>query len=82
MFVAVLNWNALLSRFLNRKSKESSWIPLVGGAAISIGIFLMPLNGAAKWFWVPLLLDWGCLPGIIFTTLYYLKRRNEPSLKK
>jgi hypothetical protein len=81
-WVSVLNWHAVLSRFFNRKSRESSWIPVVGGAAISIGIFLMPLNGTAKWFWVALLLDWGCLPGIIFTILYYLKRKNKALLKR
>jgi hypothetical protein len=55
-----------------RKRKAPSWIPLVGGITGVIGLWLLPVPAAHRWWWVPLIVDWGSVPGISHATAYYL----------
>ena len=51
-----------------------SWVPLLGGAACAAALLLVPVPDLHWWWWVPLLVDWGSLPGITHTAVYYLAR--------
>jgi len=57
-----------------RKEEAPSWIPLIGGGLGAIGVAIMPIPGSVSWFWVPLLLDWGCFLGIFDTLMFHLLR--------
>src|SRR5215471_13950833 len=46
-----------------RKVEAPSWIPLIGGVLGVFGLGVIPLELAHKLCWLPLLLDWGSLPG-------------------
>jgi hypothetical protein len=63
-----------------RKVAAPSWIPLVGGVSGVFGLGFIPVKLAHKLCWLPLLLDWGSLPGILHTIIGYMihftRRRN------
>lgn len=54
------------------KRKHESWIPLIGGALGCVGCLLSPYAVLNRYWWVPLLLDWGCVPGFGHCAVYYL----------
>ena len=55
-----------------RRKKTSSWIPLVAGVCGSLALVVAPLPQASRWWWIPLILDWGSIPGLLFTLGYFL----------
>jgi len=63
-----------------RKVPAPSWIPLMGGMCGVFGFALIPIEMAHKLCWLPLILDYGSLPGLlhtaIFHVIYYNRRRN------
>jgi hypothetical protein len=54
-----------------RKVEAPSWIPLLGGVLGVFGLGVIPLELAHKLCWLPLLLDWGSLPGILHTIIAF-----------
>jgi hypothetical protein len=79
LWLIVGNWYCVLIYLF--RSRHSSWVPVLGGALGSIGCLASPhpeLNGV---WWLPLLLDWGTIPGIVFSTFCYiigfLRRRSR-----
>jgi hypothetical protein len=42
--------------------RHSSLVPLFGGAAGAVAVLLLPYDSAHFWWWLPLLLDVGCVP--------------------
>lgn len=53
-------WRSAVSR-----KRAPSVIPFVAGLLASVGLVLLPFYGTMYWFWIPLALDWGGLPGIL-----------------
>lgn len=82
-WLAVLNACAPWTWYV-RKREHPSWTPLLGGVSGAIGIWVLPLEAAHRWWWVPLVLDWGSLPGIAHALMYHLlsqlklARRRDP----
>lgn len=54
--------------------KAGSWIPFIGGGSISLAMAISPLDVVADWWWVPLLIDWGSVPGVGFAIFYHAFR--------
>jgi hypothetical protein len=63
------NWSSIVLFLLKRK--HSSWIPIIGGGVGCLGCLLSPYAVLNKLWWVPLLLDWGCVPGLSFSAIYF-----------
>ena len=80
IWISALNWAVFWKRHI-RGLKASSWIPLLGGGLIFTGLLALPLKGNSEWCWIPLLLDWGCAPGIGYS-LYFLLTRKKIDSKK
>lgn len=72
-YVCVLNWRLIYAR--GRGKGKGSWIPLVGGGLIAIGLAISPQTRG--WWWMPLLLDWGCAPGLLHTAWFFLDRARR-----
>jgi hypothetical protein len=51
--------------------RHESLIPVAGGIAGAMGVLLLPWPAARSWWWLPLLLDLGCVP-IVASTLVFL----------
>ena len=72
IWIALLNWRVFYLRLTGRRAP--SWIPLMGGVSGAAGLLLLPVGEVAGYWWVPPLLDYGCVPGLIHT-LYWWARR-------
>ena len=68
----VANWHGLLAWLI--KSKRSSAIPLLGGALLAFAIAVAPGHSVFRQWWLPLILDPGCLPLLVATVLFWLRR--------
>ena len=66
------NW-ILVIRGL-RGQPSGSQIPLFGGLAGAASLFVVPTNGVALWWWIPLVLDPGSVPLLFVTATYCLWR--------
>ncbi|QEI11246.1 hypothetical protein [Cellvibrio japonicus] len=73
LWIFIINWLVVLKNTF--RTVASSWIPLVGGCLGATGIFLLPLKGINKFWWIPFLAEWGCIPGFLYTAVHYLKRK-------
>lgn len=51
-----------------------SFVPIVGGVAGVAACIVLPVAGAARWAWLPLLLDVGCLPLLVLAALARKRR--------
>lgn len=58
--IIVTNTAIAVLRFT--RGRKSSMILIVGGVAAAIGIYALPNSTMHRWFWVPLLVDIGCVP--------------------
>jgi hypothetical protein len=74
LWLSWLNWSVAW-RSLVRRQPAPSWIPLLGGSLGALGVVAAPLPGAARIWWLPLLLDWGCAPGLLHALLYHALRK-------
>jgi hypothetical protein len=75
--VIVGNAYIVLGEIISRGRRHSSWIPILGGACGTGAILLAPIDGLHWWWWVPLLVDWGCVPGHTHTLVYYLRKKKN-----
>lgn len=76
VWLSVLNWRVFWKRHV-RKVPAPSWLPLIGGGLGAVGVVVLPVTGSAAWCWVPVLLDWGCVPGIGYSIIFHLLRRGK-----
>jgi hypothetical protein len=74
-YLLVLNWICVIQGL--RGKSTSSWIPLLGGGLGAIGCWVAPDDTLTRWWWVPLVIDFGSAPGLLFTAVYPLFRRSE-----
>lgn len=75
--VMVVNWIGVVRYFVYRK--RYSCIPIVGGAIGFIGMLVSPFPLLRQLWWLPLLLDYGCLPALVslaFLLIYRWLRMN------
>jgi hypothetical protein len=74
-YVIVMNW-AIFFRGLIKK-KQSSWIPIIGGLFVAIGLNASPVEGLSRFLWLPFFVDWGCIPGLTHTAWFYLTGKHK-----
>jgi hypothetical protein len=58
------------------RRRSPSWIPLIGGVAGCLALVAGGWYGR-KWCWIPIVLDWGSLPGIAHALAYHAIRRRR-----
>lgn len=69
-FTAIVNWRIVFLRLTRREHR--TWIPLLGGLSGVLGMMMSPFPLLHEYGWIPLLIDWGCIPGFTFTLVCYL----------
>jgi hypothetical protein len=74
LVVAAFNGYVFVAATLLRK-RAPSWIPLVAGISGVVAIIISPLGALRSWWWMPLVGDWGSLPGIGYAVLNYAWHR-------
>lgn len=75
-WIAVMNAAVLIVNSVDR-NRHASWIPLIGGVFLSLSLIIIPIDGARAWWWIPLLLDFGCAPGFALTAYWYAVQRKK-----
>ncbi len=75
-WLTCLNWYPVV-RYVFTRRRGPSWIPLLGGIAGAAGTLLCPEVTVQRFWWLPLLVDWGCVPGLLFTGVSLLLRKRE-----
>ena len=67
-WVAFINLRTAIRWYLHRKRGSS--IPLIGGLLGCVAMIAVPLNGFDNYWWVPLLVDIGCVPLVLGGIVY------------
>ncbi|PYP92880.1 MAG: hypothetical protein DMG65_02505 [Candidatus Angelobacter sp. Gp1-AA117] len=70
----IANGHLALQRL--RAKNSGSFAMIMGGVLGAIGILLLPVSGAHKWFWLPAVLDFGCLPYFVMLAWFSLSQRK------
>ena len=74
-YFIIVNWVILVFQLL--KKKTASWIPLIGGIFGVFGLMMLPVEGALDYWWVPLVIDYGCLLGMSYTAYVHVFLRKK-----
>jgi hypothetical protein len=61
-------------KLIVRKVEAPSWIPLLGGVLGVFGLGAIPVDLAHRLCLLPLLLDYGSVPGILHTVYAFVSR--------
>ena len=72
-WILLLNTHVFVRGYVLRRP-SGSWVPFVGGLAGALGLLIVPVAAFHEYWWVPLVIDWGSIPGTLFTILFYLRR--------
>ncbi|HJY30413.1 MAG TPA: hypothetical protein VJ306_20440 [Pyrinomonadaceae bacterium] len=72
----VIFWKGVILR-----QKTPSAMPLLAGFCGTVALLIVPLTGVRRWWWIPLLLDWGSLPGILVGVVYHLYMSKVKGIK-
>ena len=76
LWLSVMNWAVFWALYVKRV-RAPSWTPLFGGLLVSVAMLSVPLPYLHSWAFLPLLLDWGCLPGLVYTLWFHLGRTRR-----
>jgi hypothetical protein len=60
LFFTAMNWVAVLAYVIRKQG--SSKVPLLGGGFLAVSMAVWPQDSVRHLWWLPLLLDWGCVP--------------------
>jgi hypothetical protein len=63
----------VLVRGVLLKLRSPSWIPLIGGAAGCLALLIADWHAGKRWCWIPLVVDWGSLPGITHAVIHRVR---------
>lgn len=66
VYHAMIVWQGFI-----RKKRTPSWVPLFGGLFGVAAAFVLPVPGLSRWWWVPLFLDYGSVPGLTHTAIWW-----------
>jgi len=83
IFIVAAAMNARAAIF-SRKGKNISLVPFIGGTAGTISFLIMPFSMFRRFWWVPLVLDWGCIPGLAQAGWYWfwIWKRNAEARRR
>jgi UDP-N-acetylmuramyl pentapeptide phosphotransferase/UDP-N-acetylglucosamine-1-phosphate transferase len=61
--VSTSNWVNIIREVIEKK--HHSWTPLIGGVLMCCGMLLGGLDLTKGYWWMPFVIDFGCIPGFI-----------------
>lgn len=70
-YLTIANATVIVRARLEYSFKES-WVPLIGGLCGLTACLLTPLSELQHFWWMPLVLDYGSLPGLVHAVVAYL----------
>jgi hypothetical protein len=79
-WIIIMNWWIVVSYPFTKR--HVSWVPLVGGILGCAATLAYPTGKTARYWWIPLVLDWGTFPGLFYSLVYYLTVGRKSSRKE
>lgn len=76
-----LNWKCFYFTYI-KKQNAGSWIPIIPGALFMFALILNPEDNINRFAWTGLFIDWGCLPGFVFTLFWCFVTFIKNKLRK
>ncbi len=76
IWISCLNFKVFWQAYILRRA-ASSWVPFLGGLSGLVALLAIPIEGMNGWFWLPLLLDWGSLPGTLYSLYFNLFHKSK-----
>jgi hypothetical protein len=73
IYIGALNWCVVILQATRRRAP--SWVPLFGGALMTLGLLLVSQSWFHRGWWLPWLLDGGAVPGFAWTAAALVARR-------
>jgi hypothetical protein len=70
---------AILGNWVIACTRSGSLIPFFGGIFVAVGIVVLPIEGIRGLWWIPLLIDLGCMPVLLMTGVFLLWKRYTGS---
>lgn len=70
--VCIVILNARVAIQTLRGKHAPSWTPLLGGVLLATGLAVLPFDCPLWLVPIPLIVDPGCLPGLVWTAGWYL----------
>ena len=67
VIIGFINWPISIMRLRNETGPSS--IPIVGAILMILGILLMPGKPYVQYIWLPLVIDFTCLPLLLYGML-------------
>ena len=74
-FFTVMNWAVLYVRIV--KKERHSWVPVLGGLFLAVGLGTLPIEGPENLWWIPFIADPACVPGMSYTLWFWLFRYKK-----
>jgi hypothetical protein len=75
MWIVALNAVVFLKGLVRRTSTPSP-IPLLGGCAGVFALLTLPVSLIHPYWFVPLIVDWGGLPCIVYAIAWHLAKKG------
>ncbi len=73
--IIVANLWIAFGGLFRKRDKFVSYVPLVGGLMGAAGLLLVPLESSVDFWWIPLVVDWGCGPLFIAVAIDQIKKK-------
>ena len=70
MIVICGNYFIFIQTFITKR--WASLIPFIGGILGAIGLGISPIDSLRNYWWMPFLIDLGCVPVLTWTAIYHL----------
>jgi uncharacterized membrane protein YhaH (DUF805 family) len=75
VLLSIANARIIVRRL--RGIPSPSWLPLLGGLAGLAAVLLEPNRILVRVWWLPLLLDAGSVPGLLWTAIWHFRRLRK-----
>jgi hypothetical protein len=72
---------AAFEQFILRR-RAPSWIPLLGGLLGVAALRTLPIQGLRDYWWLPLFLDWGSIPGMSHVIWVRARRHRKSKTRR
>jgi len=76
VWIVAFNYHVWIS-CLRGRPNTPSYIPIIGGLMVAGAMLIVPINGLWKLAWIPLLVDWACVPLLLDIAVWWLGPRKR-----
>lgn len=72
-FAIFMNWRYAIAAAVSGRSYST--VPLIGGLLASIGVYQFGIDSSNFLFWIPFIVDLGCIPMLVAFVVGFIKEK-------